>query len=107
MKINPRKKRRHAAGGGVSSFLAWADFHPRSRFARPTIPEEKWGTTRSLREGVIGQLCPLDSKRLSISFWSWEIISKKMSFETLGNGDKQCAGIFSSAYFEYQLKVFD
>ena len=29
-------------------FLAWGDFHARSRFARPTIPEEKWGTTRSL-----------------------------------------------------------
>ena len=24
------------------------DFHARSRFARPTIPEEKWGTTCSL-----------------------------------------------------------
>ena len=24
------------------------DFHARSRFARSTIPEEKWGTTRSL-----------------------------------------------------------
>ena len=32
MKITPREKRRHAA----------------SRFARSTIPEEKWGTTRSL-----------------------------------------------------------
>ena len=32
----------------VSPFLAWGDFHARSRFARPTIPEEKWGTTRSL-----------------------------------------------------------
>ena len=31
-------------------FLAWVDFHARSRFARSTIPEEKWGTTRSLRE---------------------------------------------------------
>ena len=30
------------------AFLAWGDFHARSRFARPTIPEEKWGTTRSL-----------------------------------------------------------
>ena len=27
----------------VSRFLAWGDFH-----ARSTIPEEKWGTTRSL-----------------------------------------------------------
>ena len=32
----------------VSPFLAWGDFHARSRFARFTIPEEKWGTTRSL-----------------------------------------------------------
>ena len=32
---------------GVSPFLAWGDFHARSRFARSTIPEEKWGTTRS------------------------------------------------------------
>ena len=34
----------------VSPFLAWGDFHARSRFARSTIPEEKWGTTRSLLE---------------------------------------------------------
>ena len=27
---------------------AWGDFHARSRFARSTIPEEKWGTARSL-----------------------------------------------------------
>ena len=32
----------------VSYFLAWGGFHARSRFARSTIPEEKWGTTRSL-----------------------------------------------------------
>jgi len=32
----------------VSPFPAWGDFHARSRFARSTIPEEKWGTTRSL-----------------------------------------------------------
>ena len=35
---------------GVSPFLAWGDFHVRSRFARSTIPEGKWGTTRSLRK---------------------------------------------------------
>ena len=34
----------------VSPFLTWGDFHARSRFARSTIPEEKWGTTRSLSE---------------------------------------------------------
>ena len=32
----------------VSPFLACGEFHARSRFARSTIPEEKWGTTRSL-----------------------------------------------------------
>ena len=35
-------------GNHVSPFLAWGDFHARSRFARSTLPEEKWGTTRSL-----------------------------------------------------------
>ena len=38
---------------GVSPFLAWVDFHARSRFARSTIPEEKWGTTRSLERTVL------------------------------------------------------
>ena len=32
----------------ASPFLAWGDFQARSRFARSTILEEKWGTTRSL-----------------------------------------------------------
>jgi len=32
----------------VSPFLAWGDFHVRLRFARSTICEDKWGTTRSL-----------------------------------------------------------
>ena len=57
VKITPREKRRHAAGREkmiflsprrVSPFLACSDFHARSRFARFTISEEKWGTTRSL-----------------------------------------------------------
>ena len=37
----------------VSPFLAGGDFHARSRFARSTIPEEKWGTTRSLLSSLI------------------------------------------------------
>ena len=32
----------------MSPFLAWGGFHTRSRFARSAVPEEKWGTTRSL-----------------------------------------------------------
>ena len=42
----PREKRRHAAGRDLFFFvvfLAWGDFHARSRFARSTIPEEKMG----------------------------------------------------------------
>jgi len=39
VKIKPRQKRRHA----------------RSRFARSTIPEEKWGTIRSLRKPVLAR----------------------------------------------------
>ena len=57
MKITPRKKRQHAAGRekndfslpAASPFLAWGDFHAHSCFARSTISEEKWGTTRSLK----------------------------------------------------------
>ena len=41
---------REKATRRVSPFLAWGDFKARSRFARSTIPEEKWGTTRSLRQ---------------------------------------------------------
>ena len=51
VKITPREKRRHLiflSSRRVSPFLAWDDFHARSRFARSTIPEEKWGTTRGL-----------------------------------------------------------
>ena len=33
----------------MSPFLAWGDFHVRSRFASSAIPKEKWRTTRSLQ----------------------------------------------------------
>ena len=42
-KITPREK-------GETPFLAWGDFH--APFARSTIPEDKWGTTRSLSFSV-------------------------------------------------------
>ena len=48
-----RPHRFHVAGAlstrRVSPLLAWGDFHARSLSARSTIPEEKWGTTRSLQ----------------------------------------------------------
>ena len=45
MKMTPREKRQY-----VFPFLAWGDFHARSRFDRSTIPEKKWGSIRSLDE---------------------------------------------------------
>ena len=39
---------REKATRGLSTFLAWGDFHARSRSARSTIPNEKWGTACSL-----------------------------------------------------------
>ena len=58
----------------MSFFLAWGDFHARSRFARSTIPEEKWGTTRSLVYCVIDyqtvmRSCYKPSKILSNAWW--------------------------------------
>ena len=45
-----RDSRASETRAGVSPFLAWGDFHARLRFARSTIPEEKWGITRSLAD---------------------------------------------------------
>ena len=45
MKITPREKERAPFSRG--------DFHARQRFAHSTIPEEKWGTTRSLRKPAL------------------------------------------------------
>ena len=41
----------------VSPFLAWGDFHARSRFARSTLHEEKCGTTCSLGQPGQPGLC--------------------------------------------------
>ena len=65
----------------MSPFLAWGDFHARSRFARPTIPEEKWGTTRSLLFVLLHfnfdglkKGCDLEQKNGAIApFWTNQI----------------------------------
>ena len=44
----------------MSPFLAWVDFHARSRFARSTIPDEKWGTTLSLKQANVVMKLPSD-----------------------------------------------
>ena len=48
VRINSEERKNFLSPRRVSPFLAWGDFHARSRFARSTIPEEKCGTTRSL-----------------------------------------------------------
>ena len=61
----------------VSPVLAWGNFHARSRFARSTIPEEKWGTTRSLPPqtflGVRHAFLPHVGKRKGNLTWNVEI----------------------------------
>ena len=50
-------KSTHATKGETRLFafsrVGWFNFHARSRFARSTIPEEKWGTTRRLQFSYI------------------------------------------------------
>ena len=100
MKITPREKRRH-----VSPFLAWGDFHARSSFARFTIPEEKWGTTRSL--AVIGlRYFPLKSadvrgagtcdEPLRMSAWE-AAVEQAISYFTVIGVSKQLL-LFASIY---------
>ena len=43
MKSPHARKARRGASQLRLAFLAWGDFHTRSRFAHSTIPEEKWG----------------------------------------------------------------
>ena len=58
VKITPREKRRLRL-----AFLAWGDFHARSRFARSNIPEEKRRTTRSLLSNRIFRKLFLNGKQ--------------------------------------------
>ena len=46
-KLRPDGPKKFGGGGETTprrlAFLAWGDFYARSRFARSSIPEEKWG----------------------------------------------------------------
>ena len=79
MKITPREKRRHIflSPRRVSTFLAWGDFHVRSRFPRSTVPEEKWGTTRSLEIVVYKYSAQLKCSLFFPGFWKWMPPKKK------------------------------
>ena len=56
----------------VLPFLAWGDFHARSRFAGSTIPEEKWGTTRSL--GYLGSPTTLILSNSANLFYTYKVV---------------------------------
>ena len=62
----------------MSPLLTWGDFHARSRFARSTIPEEKWGTSHSLgyfwtkaHENDIGILNIIKKRLKDIELQRW------------------------------------
>ena len=48
------------------------DFHACSRFTRSIIPEEKWGTTRSLTHVFLGELVFRDENRAPLKMPAWE-----------------------------------
>ena len=58
---------REKATHRVSPFLAWGDFHARSRFDRSTVPEEKWGTTRSLSIYNVGHQATQPWQNVSVT----------------------------------------
>ena len=43
------------------TIIMWGDFHACSPFARSTVPEEKWGTTRSLILTICFQIIPINA----------------------------------------------
>ena len=88
------------AGVCVSRFLAWGDFHARSRFARSTIPEEKWGTTRSLGRWIRIFFFPLTSQDQASSLrWIFKTVRAKKNLriqkypDTWGHANSICIRI--------------
>ena len=70
----------------MSPFLAWGDFHARSRFAQSTIPEEKWGTTQSLPFPNVSVLHVTFVPRTPMIAGGLFMVEKAW-FETLGKYD--------------------
>ena len=98
----------------MSPFLAWGDFHARSRFVRSTIPEEKWGTTPSLPSTRHNQLftrnCKCDKLLVRGSYriidhlltlFNLRMRQTKVNTMVRTTSDKQTSGTFQG-----QLKVF-
>ena len=66
-----------------SPFLAWGDFHARSRFARSTIPEEKWGTTRSLYLVLLFKIFSFISVLFSFNHYYYSHDQARLIFASL------------------------
>ena len=49
--------------------LAWGDFHARPRFACSAIPEEKWGTTRSLVKYIHTKYIHVTTTKKTHTIW--------------------------------------
>ena len=71
---------------GGEPFLAWGDFHARSRFARSTIPDEKWGLLVVYKiTGVFAKLMNLRTVKQKPwsegenKVWDWVETTKKKS----------------------------
>ena len=69
---------------GGEPFLAWGDFHARSRFARSTIPDEKWGLLVVYKiTGVFAKLMNLRTVKQKPwsegenKVWDWVETTKK------------------------------
>ena len=74
----------------MSPFLAWGDFHACSRFARSTIPEEKWRTTRSLNFRVLDKTMSIqriESSVIVLSFWLLTLVWFFSQDETVNRHD--------------------
>ena len=85
----------------ASPFLAWGDFFACWRFARSTIPEEKWGTTRSL-PSVTRTLDNSNCCRIILTLLRWfKQVKRTVSFDvTKGfNAIQQSAAMYNSHIF--------
>ena len=92
-------------------FLVWGDFHARLRFARSTILEEKWGTTRSpghlgpfIHLGIKWPDEPIKARGFHYSWIRYQTFAQKNFIERL-DGVKKVINICSSRGLSIYGKV--
>ena len=85
-----RKGDTHTLDRRVSPFLAWGDFHVRSRFACSTITGEEWGTTRSLAHWALEEWALEFGK----SHWCPDMLARHFFFLKNNFGSDFLQGMF-------------